>query len=823
MAQKIHPKHRWYDALPKWSSNLMIALFAIGLLIVAFDVALMARWALQGNDLNGTGYTTSTPTAIPQWTPTATPTQTSVVLQTPTATQTATQVVEPTATATATSVPATATPVVWPTATRTPVIIDWRGEYFEGDLIGSPKVVRNDERIDFNWGYGAPAAGVRADSFAARWTRQLQFSEGLYRFYALVDDGLRLYVDGNVVIDAWRDGSAREMTADLWLPAGLHTIRVEYYERSGVSLVRVRWDKLSTYPDWRGAYWSNRELRGEPALVRNDAQIDFDWGKSSPGASIPSDRFSARWTRDVFFEQGTYRFSALVDDGLRLWVKDHLVIDAWSDHSAVALTADYALAKGTYTVRVEYYERTGNARVHLGWNRIAAPAYPDWVGVYWGNRDLRGEPALMRNDKRIDCDWGEGTAAPGLPAGGFSARWTRNARFDGRAYRFHAYVDDGLRLWVDDQLVIDAWQDGSLREVTGERAIVQGWHPVRVEYYERGGDAQVQVWWDEAPGSYPDWKGEYWGNRDLKGEPALVRNDAQIDFDWGAHAPAIGLPRDGYSARWTRDVAFASGVYRLYAWADDGIRVYIDGRSMIDEWHGARDDVYAVDLTLESSRQVMVEYVEHTGSARVRFWWTRLGNIPTATATATATPTATATATVTPTATATQTATPTATATQTPTATATATQTPTATVEPEPGGVRLNEVLPVPGATDWDGSSVADDLDEWIELYNAGLSAVDLSGWIVADGDDKSVPYALPDGTVLGVGAYLVLYRQETGLALDDGGDTVHLADPRREVVDSVTVGTIHPDISYGRDALGTWTLLLLPSPGAANVTAGAE
>ncbi len=114
MAQKIHPKHRWYDGLPKWLSNLMIALFAIGLLIVAFDVALMARWALQGNDLNGTGYTTSTPTAIPQWTPTAT--QTSVVLQTPTATQTATQVVGPAATATATSVPATATPVVWPTA-----------------------------------------------------------------------------------------------------------------------------------------------------------------------------------------------------------------------------------------------------------------------------------------------------------------------------------------------------------------------------------------------------------------------------------------------------------------------------------------------------------------------------------------------------------------------------------------------------------------------------------------------------------------------------------------------------------------------------------
>jgi hypothetical protein len=157
---------------------------------------------------------------------------------------------------------------------------------------------------------------------------------------------------------------------------------------------------------------------------------------------------------------------------------------------------------------------------------------------------------LVRNDQRIDFDWGPASASPGLPADSFAVRWTRNVHFSGRTYRFHAYVDDGVRLWVDNRLVIDAWYDHGPHEVTGDLAIVRGWHPVKVEYYEHGGDARIHVWWDETPLSFPDWKGEYWPNRDLSGDPVLMRNDPEVYFDWKTHAPAVGLPRDGFSARW---------------------------------------------------------------------------------------------------------------------------------------------------------------------------------------------------------------------------------------------------------------------------------
>jgi hypothetical protein len=145
-----------------------------------------------------------------------------------------------------------------------------------------------------------------------------------------------------------------------------------------------------------------------------------------------------------------------------------------------------------------------------------------------------------------------------------------------------------------------------------------------------------------------------------------------------------------------------------------------------------------------------------------------------------------------------------------PTATPTPTQTPT--VEPEPAGVRINEVLPVPAQ---DG--VIDELDEWMELHNAGLVAVDLSGWLLDDAEGGSDAYRIPDGTMLQPGGFLILHGRTTGLALDDTGDAVRLLDPDGVVVDAVVFGQLAPNASYSRDDVGMWHDDWPPSPGAPN------
>jgi hypothetical protein len=206
-------------------------------------------------------------------------------------------------------------------------------------------------------------------------------------------------------------------------------------------------------------------------------------------------------------------------------------------------------------------------------------------------------------------------------------------------------MDDGTRLWVDDRLVIDAWFDGSARQVTGDYALGSGQHNLRVEYYERTGGAGISLWWEKLPNQddddddhdYPDWKGEYYSDRSLDNR-AFTRNDEDIDFDWGDGSPR-DLSRDNFSVRWSRRIDFTNGRYRFEARADDGIRVYLDGHRIIDEWHSSNGDQrYTVERDLAGSHKLVVEYYEGSGDARVDFRWNRIGDTPTPTPTVTPDP-----------------------------------------------------------------------------------------------------------------------------------------------------------------------------------------
>lgn len=269
-------------------------------------------------------------------------------------------------------------PIVQPPAPPpipTPVVItDWQGEYFNNlNLAGNPVLVRNDAAVNFDWGSGAPAAGIGADNFSVRWSRGLNFSAGAYRFIVRVDDGVRLWVAGVLLIDQWRDTAPATYVADINLSDGVHQIRMDYYEHTGAALAQLSWERLETFPDWKGEYYNNPNLSGVPVLVRNDVGVNFNWGPAAPGPGVPADNFSARWTRQADFEAGTYLFQVKVDDGVRLWLDDALVIDAWQDGSPRLLEAERQVSAGQHRLRVEYYERSGGARIEVKWKKQDVP------------------------------------------------------------------------------------------------------------------------------------------------------------------------------------------------------------------------------------------------------------------------------------------------------------------------------------------------------------------------------------------------------------------------------------------------------------------
>jgi len=284
----------------------------------------------------------------------------------------------------------------------------WRGEYFTNPhLWGTPALVRTDSHINFDWGYGSPDPRIPADQFSVRWTRTMYFDAGRYRFTTITDDGVRLYVNGKRIINEWYDQAATAHRGEIDLPAGHHTVVMEYYENLGLAVAKLSWKRVSPPSPppvepptgtWRGEYFSNPSLSGTPTLVRNDSEINFDWGYGSPDPRIPVDRFSVRWTRNVFFEEGNYEFATTTDDGVRLYVNNRLIIDKWQDQSPTTHKATIYLPRGHHVIRMEYYENHGQAMAKLSWkgpfevprvgNLITAVRPTNsWVKVYQRTAD----------------------------------------------------------------------------------------------------------------------------------------------------------------------------------------------------------------------------------------------------------------------------------------------------------------------------------------------------------------------------------------------------------------------------------------------------
>lgn len=372
---------------------------------------------------------------------------------------------------------------------------NWQVKYWDNkNMSGDPVLEREENKIDHDWGQGAPN-GIDSDRFSARWRKNINFTEGTYRFDATMDDGMRVYLDGSLIIDSWTDSQMHSVSTTVNVSGGDHVVKVEYYDAGGAAVAKLTITNVATaVTQWRGEYFNNANLSGTPAFTRNDSQVNFNWGGGSPGSGVAADNFSARWTRDVSLDAGRYRFTVTTDDGVRLWVNNTLLIDKWFDQAATTYSADIDLPSGTIPVRMEYYERVGGAEAHLSYSKISGSStITEWRGEYFNNINLSGTPALVRNDNQINFDWGNGSPATGINADNFSVRWTRTIYLSAGRYRFTANTDDGVRLWVNNQQVINAWYDHQTQDITGEIDLPAGNAVIKMEYYEHGGGAHARL------------------------------------------------------------------------------------------------------------------------------------------------------------------------------------------------------------------------------------------------------------------------------------------------------------------------------------------
>lgn len=118
----------------------------------------------------------------------------------------------------------------------------WRAEYYAGiNLAGSPRIVRAEEHVDFDWTHSHPRDFPRKGYYSVRFDTCLRLKRQTQAAFELgSDDGARMFVDGKKVIDGWRTRSMTVDQASLQLSPGVHHLRVEYFEKGGSAIIRMR-------------------------------------------------------------------------------------------------------------------------------------------------------------------------------------------------------------------------------------------------------------------------------------------------------------------------------------------------------------------------------------------------------------------------------------------------------------------------------------------------------------------------------------------------------------------------------------------------------
>src|SRR5215208_6677866 len=115
-----------------------------------------------------------------------------------------------------------------------------------------PVLTRCEPDINNDWASSSPGSGVNADSFTARWVGTFDFEASDYEFTVTSDDGIRLWIDGQLLIDQWKDQAAT-YRATKTMTAGEHEIEVEYYENVGSAVAKVSWAALPPPPPASGS------------------------------------------------------------------------------------------------------------------------------------------------------------------------------------------------------------------------------------------------------------------------------------------------------------------------------------------------------------------------------------------------------------------------------------------------------------------------------------------------------------------------------------------------------------------------------------------
>ena len=262
----------------------------------------------------------------------------------------------------------------------------------------------------------------------------------------------------------------------------------------------------------------------------------------------------------------------------------------------------------------------------------SAPSRTGFRAQYYAGRNFE-RAVVERLDADINFNWAGAAPAAGVPADDFSVRWTGSViPAYTETYTFAVTGDDGVRLWVNDRLVINRWTLSSSVTNTAAVALTAG-TPVKVclEYFEATGAATCQLRWSSARtakqiigGASPTGlRARYYSGRAFETQ-VMERVDQTVNFNWGTGTPSNAVPANNFSVRWTGSVLPTfTETYTFYTTADDGVRLWINEKQVINRWtdSSAVENSGTIALTAGVPASLRLEFYEAGGNARCELRW----------------------------------------------------------------------------------------------------------------------------------------------------------------------------------------------------------
>ena len=548
----------------------------------------------------------------------------------------------------------------------------WRAEYFSNpSLRGLPSKVDHLTDLDLDWGSRGPFGFTidlpiigeievplpPFDQYSARFSQVRRMRSGWYRFQLKGDDGIRLWVDDRLVINAWKGQPTTTYETEHYLSGGDHVFRVEYYEAYGQANV-----ELDIQPvDFHFELYPNTDLSGASLASFDDCMTDLEW-RHAPPVSGPfhHGQFSLRVTGQKQFAEGTYRFHARHTGGCRIWLGDQLVLDDWTGTNGSG--SEVNLAEGNYAVKVEFAHRDLVPAMDAGEYYRAALAF-DWSNEDWHGRvyidparqqirdagfpnidsiheafrvqSLTGNPVI---DHRYSIPTPVGTSYIASDSNGFELRFPDKLSFGngispgtitddtsflsaivnrrifiatpGR-YQVTMQSDEAFRVSIDGNKVLEKRYGGN-DPFSTEIVLTQGVHDVSFEYADSGWSVTLGFKLEPA-----NWDVKYYSDKELS---SYHSSKTVIGIEQLVASRPTTMSTYNWSAVASRRLWLPVGRFRLEVRSDDGVRVKVDGNTLINAWKIQPPTTYTAFLEHDGGAvDIEIEYFQQYGGAELSF------------------------------------------------------------------------------------------------------------------------------------------------------------------------------------------------------------